>query len=110
MNNEFPGFIESNRARMTANGSIDSKRHYRILVSAFPERPQARAYQFGIRDAIPDIPIPLRPSELDKLLPLNHLLHALYDRGGYDLAIDYTEQSTPPLTAEETAWLQQLMA
>lgn len=43
-------------------------------------RPRADVYLFGVRDSIPDIPIPLRPDEDEPVLALNRIVHDLYDR------------------------------
>ena len=82
--------------------------HYRILVSPAQDRPLSRVFRFGVRQPIPDFTIPVRPGETEPLLPLNQLLHELYDRGGYDLAIDYSRPPSPPLSNEEMAWVQSL--
>lgn len=81
---------------------------YRILISRFRTRPQAAAYPFSIRDPIPDIPVPLRPGDPEPTLPLNKLLHALYDRAGYDLVIDYGQPPSPPLNEADVAWVSRL--
>ncbi len=77
---------------------------YRIVISPAPQRPQADVLLFSVRAPIPDVPIPLRPGEPEPLLPLNKLLHDLYDRAGYDLAIDYYRPPEPPLTPDDAAW------
>lgn len=77
---------------------------YRITVSRSPQRPYAAFYLFGLRQAIPAIPIPLRPNEKEPVLPLNDLLHTIYDQGAYDLVIDYSQPPSPPLSAEDAAW------
>lgn len=82
---------------------------YRIIVSRSQHRPQAYIYPFGIRDPIPDFPIPLRPGEVEPALPLNQILHARYDKGAYDLAIDYSQPPDPPLPAAEAEWAKQVV-
>jgi hypothetical protein len=42
---------------------------------------------------IPDFPIPLLREDPEPALPLNMLLHELYDRAGYDLMVNYAEAS-----------------
>jgi len=64
---------------------------------------------FGIRDKIPDFPIPLDESETEPVLPLNQILHDLYDLGGYDLAIDYSQKPEPRLAEEEAKWAQHIL-
>lgn len=77
---------------------------YRIVVSRSWQRPRAAIYLFGIRETIPTFPIPLRRGEDEPLLPLNQILHELYDLGGYDLAIDYHQTPEPPLAEEDERW------
>jgi hypothetical protein len=83
---------------------------YRIVVSRSWERPRAGVYLFGLREPIPDVPVPLRPAEADAILPLNQLVHDLYDRAGYDQAIDYRKPCVPALTNEDAAWAAHLLA
>ena len=88
----------------------DVQSDYRIIVSRAPERPQAEVYLFTIRDAIPDIPVPLQPGEVEPVLALNHLLHEVYDRAGYDLTVDYHQAPPPPQMCEQDRqWMQQLL-
>jgi hypothetical protein len=83
---------------------------YRLLISAAHERPRAMAYAFSVRHAIPIIAIPLRPGEPPPALPLNQLLHDLYDRAGYDLAIDYRQPPVPPLQDDDADWARRLLS
>ena len=83
---------------------------YRILISPALSRPRAMAYTLSLRDPLPTISIPLRPGGPEPTLPLNQLLHALYDRARYDLAIDYSQPPVPPLHDNDMAWARQLLA
>lgn len=89
--------------------TVERPGDYRIVVSRSQYRPQAYIYPFDIRDPIPDFPIPLRPGEVEPVLPLNQILHTLYDEGAYDLAIDYSQPADPPLPAAEAEWAKQLV-
>jgi hypothetical protein len=82
---------------------------YRIVVSRAPQRPQAQVLLFGVRDRIPDVPVPLHADEPEAMLPLNTILHELYDRAGYDLAISYDTPAEPPLTPADAAWAATLL-
>lgn len=77
---------------------------YRLVVSRAGRRPSADVYAFTLRDPIPDFPLPLLKGDPELLVPLNQLLHDLYDRAGYDLAIDYGQPLDPPLAPEDAAW------
>ncbi|NOX62919.1 MAG: DUF4058 family protein [Chloroflexi bacterium] len=77
---------------------------YRILISPRPRRPQADLYPFGLRQPIPTFPLPLQKGDEWPLVELNRLLRELYDRAGYDLRIDYSQDPEPPLGEEDAAW------
>jgi Protein of unknown function (DUF4058) len=81
---------------------------YRIVISHSWQRPNADIYLFSLRQKKPSFLIPLRPGEQEPVLPLNQLLHEIYDQGGYDMAIDYREPADPPLTAEDARWAAEL--
>lgn len=83
--------------------------HYRIVISRGWQRPRADLYLFNLPQPIPAFPIPLRVGETEPVLPLNQLLHELYDPSGYDLAIDYSESAPPPLSDDDTRWIAQLL-
>ena len=88
---------------------VGLRRGYRIVVSRSEERPKADIYLFGIREAIPDFPIPLRPGEEEPILPLNQILHEIYKQGFYHLAIDYQQPPEPPLLDEDAEWVAKLL-
>lgn len=83
--------------------------HYRILISRAERRPRAELYAFNLQDAIPPFPLPLRPGDEEPVVELGPLLHALYDRAGYDLAVDYIADPVPPLEGNDTIWTDQLL-
>jgi hypothetical protein len=98
----FPiGAQPADRARL-------AQAHYRVIVSRAANRPLADAYVFSVREAIPDLPIPLRPDEPEVMLALNTLLREVYERGRYDLAVDY-RQPPPPFADEDIAWMTSLL-
>ena len=83
---------------------------YRIVVSRAPHRPRAEVYAFTLRDPIPDFAVPLLSDDPEPVVPLNHLVHDLYDRAGYDLTIDYSQPPVPPLSPEDATWTAALVA
>jgi hypothetical protein len=83
---------------------------YRILVSRGRSRPEAKLYAFGMRQAIPAIPIPLLPSDPEPTLDLNAVVRALYERARFDLALDYAEPTVPALSKGEAAWARGIIA
>jgi len=81
---------------------------YRILISRSPERPKAHLYTFGLQQPIPTVPIPLRSGESEPLLELQPLLHQVYDRARFELAIDYQQPPIPKLSEEDWTWVQKV--
>jgi len=79
--------------------------HYRILVSRSSTRPKADLYAFNVRDRIPVIPLPLTTeSDPEPMIPFQELLHTVYDRGSYDLVIDYSCEPVPKLSKADAVW------
>jgi hypothetical protein len=82
---------------------------YHILVSRSHDRPAADLYAFSIRDRIPNFSIPLRLGELEPILDLQILVDQVYQRGRYDLAIDYSQPTQPRLNSEDEIWASSLL-
>lgn len=77
---------------------------YSILVSRAERRPQADLYLFGLREEIPIFPVPLTATDVEPQLDLQVLLSEIYERAGFDLAIDYSKPAVPALSPEDAAW------
>jgi hypothetical protein len=82
---------------------------YRILVRVGWERPQARLYVCSIRQALPEVPVPLRRGEPEARLSLGQLLADNYTRAHYDLRLDYRQPPEPPLSPLDAAWAEELL-
>ena len=87
------------------NITEDIKTDYRIIISRSDRRPEAHLYAFNLPQEIPSIPLPLKPEDEEPIIPLQQLLHDLYERGSYDLAINYNKQPFPELSKENKNWL-----
>ncbi|MEA5567172.1 DUF4058 family protein [Anabaena sp. UHCC 0399] len=83
--------------------------HYRILVSRSPSRPKAELYPFGLQEQIPTFLLPLRRGDVEPIIDLKVLIDGVYDRAGFDLAIDYTQKPVPPLQENDAAWANTLL-
>ena len=75
--------------------------HCRILSSRAEHRPRAVLLPFNLWHLIPSSRLPLQPGDDEPLIDLNHALHFLYDRAGYDLRINYQGPTDPPLAEED---------
>jgi hypothetical protein len=62
------------------------------------------AYPIRLRQALPAIPIPLRPEDAPVFLNLQEVLERVYVGGGHD-DIDYRRPLEPALGGEEEAWM-----
>lgn len=79
---------------------------YSILVSRAVRYPEADIYVFGVRDAIPVFPVPLRQGDPEPPVALKAALDRVYEDGGYALRIDYGSDPPPPLSSEDAAWVR----
>jgi hypothetical protein len=77
---------------------------YQIIVSRSETRPQAKLYGFSIRERIPVFPLPLQSEDTEPILDLQSLLHGIYNRARYYLAIDYNKEPVPALKPEDAVW------
>jgi len=82
---------------------------YRVLVSSAQERFKARYWPVSVREPLPVIGIPLRDPDPDVPLDLGAVLRTAYERGAYDLSIDYTRKPDPPLRGEGARWADALL-
>ncbi|MFB2918919.1 MULTISPECIES: DUF4058 family protein [Aerosakkonema] len=82
---------------------------YRILVSRGDRRPRSQLYAFTVRDEIPPFALPLQSGDVQVQVELQTLLNGVYDRAGFDLAVDYTQPSIPPLKGEDAIWADGLL-
>ncbi len=87
---------------------------YYILVARGDRRPQADLYSFGLRETMPSFPMPLANNlantSVEPIVQLQTILNGVYDRAGFDLAIDYRQPiPTPALSAEDKTWANDLL-
>jgi hypothetical protein len=76
---------------------------YSVLVSRAGKRPAAAFWPIRLRDRLPTIPIPLRPSDGEGRVDLQEVLHRAFDGPGYENFI-YDGVPEPPLTADDAEW------
>ncbi|MDZ8222752.1 DUF4058 family protein [Nostoc sp. ChiVER01] len=82
---------------------------YQIIVSRSETRPQAKLYGFNVRETIPVFLLPLQSEDTEPIVDLQSLLHGIYNRARYYLAIDYNKEPVPPLKAEDAVWSDTLL-
>jgi hypothetical protein len=91
--------------------SLDNlpSKDYRILVSRSEHRPLATLFNLTVQESIPTFSLPLQPNVQEPLIDLKQLLIELYEKGGFDLAIDYHSPPIPPLDKTNDLWLNNLL-
>jgi hypothetical protein len=83
--------------------------HYHAFVSPIDRRPQTEVYTWSIRDRLPTIPIPLRPSESNVHVDLSTPFSAAYDAGRYRRIVDYeAAPPAPSLSSPDAEWVRQI--
>jgi hypothetical protein len=86
----------------------DAVSPYRAVVRT--ARPRAGyLFPIALRHSLPEIPVPLRPTDQPVRLPFQAIFAAAYDDGRYDQTIDYTQPCDPPLDADDAAWAAGLL-
>jgi hypothetical protein len=85
-------------------------RDYYVLVCRSWEFPRAGLWTFGIRDPIPEIPIPLAADVPDVPLSLHTGVDRAYEEGRYDEELRYHERLLPPVNRADAAWIREVLA
>jgi len=81
---------------------------YYGLVSRSQKRPSAEIWPIRFRESLPEIPIPLRPSDPEAHLDLQAVLHGVYDAAGYEYYV-YGTPLQQPLSLDDAAWARQFV-
>jgi hypothetical protein len=81
---------------------------YSVVVKRADRLPEVDVWSFGLREALPRIPIPLRAPDPDATLDLQSLLHVTYDEAAYGPRL-YQKPPDPPLSLEDQAWAEELL-
>ena len=86
----------------------DRRTPYLVSVRRAPAPERWVCYPVSLREPIPPIRVPLRPSDADVMLDLQPLIRRVYRAGGHD-DIDYTRDPGPPLPPADAAWADELL-
>lgn len=81
---------------------------YLICIVQATERGRFELYPVSLREPLPNIPIPLRPTDKDVALQLQPLLDACYRDGRYH-RLDYRADPMPKLEPPDAQWADALL-
>jgi hypothetical protein len=83
---------------------------YYITLSRAERRPKVMVWPVQLRNRLPVMPVPLREPDPDAPLDLGAVVAAVYERGAYDIQLDYNRPPPPPpLSAEEQTWVEMIL-
>jgi Protein of unknown function (DUF4058) len=98
-----------NGLRAPVEGKLPEADYY-IVVSRASDYPKAGVWPVSVRDALPEIPVPLDPGVEVVSLPLRPCLERAYAEARFDEDLDYSQPPTPPLRDKDVAWARELLA
>jgi len=81
---------------------------YQVCIWRAAQPDTFAVYRVRLRERLPVISIPLRPTDREVLLDLQAVLDQCYRNGGYD-DIDYRGEPDPPLPADDASWADTLL-
>lgn len=87
----------------------DFRTPYRACVRRVTRPDVAEIYRIPVREPLPTIRVPLRPTDRDVTLDLQKLIDLCYQRDRYSSAIDYQEDPDPPLAPADARWADELL-
>lgn len=83
---------------------------YYVTLSRANRRPKVEVWPVQLNHRLPVLPVPLREPDPDVTLDLPTVVATLYDDGGYDMLIDYSQSPPPPtLSDDEAKWVEELL-
>lgn len=84
---------------------------YYVILSRAEQRPYLSIWPIPLRSRLPVVAVPLLAPDPDVPLDLGAIVATVYERGGYDVQIDYRAPlPPPPLEPEDEGWVEQLLA
>jgi hypothetical protein len=82
---------------------------YYAMVCRSWEFPRAGVWTFGIRDPLPDLPVPVTLREGDTPLRLRWCVDRAYDEGRYSTGLPYDEPLKPRPRDQDRDWVAQIL-
>jgi len=83
---------------------------YYIYLSRAQRQPLTEVWPLPLRQLLPTVPVPPLPPDPDVPLDMQAAVRACFDLVGYERLLDYTSPPPPPeLSAEDTAWVNEIL-
>lgn len=103
--------LRSSRKRLevrTEELPPEKRAAYLTCVQRATDEETWEVYPMPLRQPLPVVPIPCRPTDGDVPLALQPIIERIYVEGGHD-DIDYSRPPSPALGPEDEAWARQLV-
>jgi len=81
---------------------------YSVAVFRTTRPKQLEVYPICLRNPLPAIRVPLRPTDADVAVDLQPLINQCHERGRYH-SLDYRSELIPPLGPDDAAWADSLL-
>jgi Protein of unknown function (DUF4058) len=81
-----------------------------VMVCRAWEYPSAGFWSFGLRETLPDLPIPVTEELGDTPLHLQACFERAYDEGRYQTSLSYDEPLKPKPNSEDQRWIADIVA
>jgi hypothetical protein len=82
---------------------------YFVFLSRVGKRPVTEVWPIRLAERLPTVPVPLLEPDMDAHLDLQSALKIAYERGSFDLLIDYGRPPTVPLREDQSKWAAELL-
>jgi len=82
---------------------------YALHVSRVERRPRGKVWPISLRNRLPTLPIPLQGGDPDFVIDLQDVLATAYNRGAYNVSVNYADEPVPQLRPEDAAWADKLL-
>jgi hypothetical protein len=76
-----------------------------VFVSRAERRPLVEVWPIGLDHPLPTISVPLLSDDPDVPLDLQACLRTVYDLGGFDLVLNYSNPPAVPPRDDQAAWV-----
>jgi hypothetical protein len=80
----------------------------RTYMMSVKRRTTTKLFGASLREPLPVIPIPLRPTDHDVSLNIQQIINLVYERGRYS-KLNYQFDPEPPFSPEDATWVDQLL-
>ena len=81
---------------------------YSVCIYRASEPGQREFYPIALRQRLPAIRLPLRPTDRDAVLELQPLIEQVYERGRYE-TLNYDRDLDPPLSEPDRIWVDEVL-